>query len=276
MSELQETGGITFDSEGSEAPQPEQQTEAQVKPEESGSDLAPDSPAEGEQSTENGKEALSEGAQKAINKQHFKYREEQRKRLELEERLKALEAKQAPQEVGDVTIPPIPDSWDENFEDKIRQREEAIQRKAAIDARQQASADQEAISQREQQRQELERSQKLNDQFTENAKTLGVSQQSLDVAQQTVIDYGITPELATALISDADGPLMVQHLAANPLELHDLVHASPLTAGMMLAEVKAKAAALKPKSSEAPDPATTLNGKGAPVKERGPKGATFE
>ena len=69
---------------------------------------------------------------------------------------------------------------------------------------------------------------------------------------------------------------MVQHLAANPLELHELVTASPIAAGRMLADVKAKAAALKPKTSDAPDPASALGGRGAPQKGRGPQGATFE
>jgi hypothetical protein len=274
MSEALQDLGVTY-SEEVETPEVEEQV-IEDQPEESGAELAPASPEEGEQNTEDSeKQALSEGAQKAINKQHFKYREEQRKRLELEERLKELESKQevstAPGE-----IPPIPDSWDENYEQKIRQREEAIQRKAAFDAQEQLRADQAAITQREQQRQELERSQKLQEQFSANANKLGVNPESLQKAQEVVVSYGITPDLATALIEDSDGPLMVQHLAANPLELDALIHAPPISAGLKLAEIKAKASALKPKPSSAPTPPTTLKGRGAPEKQRGPEGATFE
>ena len=69
---------------------------------------------------------------------------------------------------------------------------------------------------------------------------------------------------------------MVQHLAANPLELHDIISASPVMAGAMLSEVRSKAQALKPKATSAPDPSPDIRGRGVPDVERGPKGATFE
>ena len=174
-----------------------------------------------------------------------------------------------------MTIPPVPDSWDDDYAEKIRSRDEAIKQSIRFESQQAAQT---AVSDQAQllkQQQEQDRSQKLSEQFTANATKLNVSQTALDAAQKTVIDYGITPGLATELLEDADGPLMVQYLAANPLHLEELVTATPYAAGRLLAVVKANAAALKPKTSAAPDPATPLGGRGAPSKDDGPDGATY-
>jgi hypothetical protein len=244
-----------------------------AEPAETGSELATDSPnSEGEQKQEEDSQEL---AQKAINKQHRKYREEQRRANDLQKRLEDLEAKQKP-DLSVSDIPPIPDSWDENYEGKIKERDEAILRKAKNDALLQQQSEFAEREKQEKQRIELESAQKRNDQFLENAKKLGVDNKSLMDAQKAVIDYGVTPGIADVLLDDPEGALMLQHLAANPLELYDIVNASPELAGFKMAEVKQKAAALRPKPTSAPDPATTLDGRGVPPKERGPQGAIFE
>ena len=265
--------GITIEGEESPA-----EATGNVEPgSNTGAELAAASPEEGEGNTVNG-ESEVDSTQKAINKQHFKFREEQRRANELQAKLDVLEAKNAgsSQELETVTVPPIPDSWDDDYAEKMRVRDEAIGQNARVDSKKVIDETRSAEAQLLKQQQQAESSRKLSEQFTANATKLNVSPEALDAAQQTVISYGITPELATELLQDADGPLMVQHLAANPLDLQELVTASPFTAGRMLAEVKAKAAALKPKTSDAPDPATALGGRGAPAGDHGPDGATFE
>ena len=272
-----QTAGITIEED---APLDENSEDAQLSAEpdsSTGAELAPASPEEGEGNTDNGESEL-DSTQKAINKQHFKFREEQRRANELQAKLDALEAKNAGNSVEPepVTVPPIPDSWDDDYAEKMRLRDEAIMQNTRVDSQKAINEARSAEAQVLKQQQEAKRSQELSDNFSANAAKLNVSQQALDAAQQTVINYGITPELATELLTDADGPLMVQHLASNPLDLHELVTANPIAAGRMLADVKSKAAALKPKTSEAPDPATALSGRGAPAPDRGPDGATFE
>jgi len=262
----------------------QQEAEQETVEEPQEADLAPDSPpSEGEEKAEKQdseelipKSEADQIAQKAINKQHRKYREEQRKREELEKRLKDLE--QQSQTLNNVDIPPIPDSWDENYEDKVKARDAAILQKAKIEASQQLQAEREANEQRAREAEELKQSQQRNDKFLENARKLGVSQEALNEAQDIVISYGVgdMPGLAAALVDDPDGPVMVQYLASNLLELNEIVNADPVLAGIKLANVKVKAAALKPKPTAAPDPATSLDGRGAPEKQRGPKGATYE
>ena len=216
----------------------------------------------------------SEELRKEIARRKFQEREYKRKEKELNERLKDLESKQSPD--FDGVVPSMPDPFDDDFESKVRAREEALQRKAHGDAIAMQQREAEAEAQRKREREEFEQQQKLQADFKKNASDLGVDQQSLADAAQAVINYGVTPDIENAILSDANGPLMLQYLAANPLELSDLIEANPLKAGMLLAEVKSKSLSLKPKPSSAPPPPQALDGRGAPQRERGPKGATFE
>lgn len=241
------------------------------------SELAPDSPDEGEENTKEEEDDNSpEWFQKKINKQTFKQRQAERERDEARKEAEELRRKYESAELKPVDVPPIPDTWDDNYEQKIRQRDEAILQKAKYEATQAQRREQSALSEQQEQRKQYERSQALNDQFVANSKKLGVDTKALSEAQDVILQAGVTPQLAVALLEDADGPLMVQHLAANPMDLYDILDADPLRQGYMLASVKTKASALKRKSSSAPNPATTLNGRAAPPKQRGPSGATFE
>lgn len=212
--------------------------------------------------------------EKVIAEKAFKEREARRRADSLDKRLKELEAKQNPE--FDGVIPPKPDPFDDDYDKKIQAREDALQRKARADLMSIQQKEAEAEAQRKREREEYEKQQKQQADFRRNAAELGVDQEVLSKSAQTVISYGVTPDIEDALMSDKDGPLMLNYLAANPLELADLIEASPLRAGMLLADVKSKSLKLKPKPSSAPPPAQTVEGRGAPKRERGPKGATFE
>ena len=216
----------------------------------------------------------SEDLRKVIAEKAFKEREARRRADDLEKKVRELEAKQNPE--FDGVIPPKPDPFDEDFDQKMTAREDALQRKARADFMAIQQKEAEAEAQRKREREEFEKAQALQAEFRRNAGELGVDQDVLVKSAQTVIDYGVTPDIENAILSDKDGPLMLQYLAANPLELADLIEANPLRAGMLLADVKSKSLKLKPKPSSAPPPAEIIEGRGAPKKERGPKGATFE
>ena len=274
MSELQpDDSGITYDEPVEQEAEQESQEETNEVEE---SDLAPDSPDEGEENTEEEAEDSPEWFQKKINKQTFKQRQAERERDEALRDAEELRTKYERAEPQKVDVPPIPDTWDDNYEQKIRQRDQAILQKAQYDVYEQQRREQSAQSEQQAQRKQYERSQALNDQFVANSKKLGVDNKRLSEAQDVILQAGVTPQLAVALLEDSDGPLMVQHLAANPMDLYDIIDADPLQQGYMLASIKTKSAALKRKPSSAPNPATTLNGRASPPKQRGPKGAKFE
>ena len=219
-----------------------------------------------------------EKAQKAINRQHFKYREEQRKREQLQADLEAANKRinelSAP---APIDIPPLPDSWDENFQEKMRLRDELILKKAQVDNQAEIERQAQALDSQRRQEEQQRRSQILAEQFNKNAEKIGLDTNELYQAQQALVNYGIGPELATLLLEDNDGPLMTTHLAANPLDLSELVNASPIKAGLLLGEIKSKATAAKPKTtSAAPAPPTKVGGASGSKKDYGPQGAVYE
>ena len=280
MSELQEGGiGITYDSDDNDVVEPE--VLADVAEE---SELAPDSPDEGEQNTDqiakvDGVEVEGpDGFKKAIDKQHRKYREEQRARQALEVRLKEFESKQAPA-VESVTVPPLPDSWDEDYEQKMRDRDAAMVRRANADYNFQRDKEQQATAQQKADRESYENQQAQQTKFVDAGKKLGVDSDSLAKAENTLVQAGVRGHLAAEILDDTDGPLIALYLEANPMEMYDLVdihNANPTKGGEFLSGIKAKAASLRKKSSNAPPPADRLDGKAAAKKDRGPSGATYD
>lgn len=278
MSELQnEDSGITFDEPEAQ----EVQTEEAEQPEVNETvELAPTSPVEGEENTKDSEENTPDWFQKKIDKQTFKQRQAERERDELKTRLEELEKKSAPV-LEDVSVPSIPDSWDENYEAKIRERDNAIQQKARYEASEAQRLERQAEAQRQEERKQFERQQELSEALASNSKKLGIDKSDLDRSQEVLVKQisesgRDMTRIVDRLLSDPMGGLMIQHLATNQLDMHDIIYASPEDAGFLLAEVKNKAAQLKPKPSNAPSPATTLSGRATPQKERGPAGATFE
>ena len=81
------------------------------------------------------------------------------------------------------------------------------------------------------------------------------------------------------ILQDTDGPLITKHLAANPQDGYQLASMSPYSVGQFLDGIKTKASALKPRTSNAPEPASKVSGSAVdPNANRFPltKGATFE
>jgi len=221
-----------------------------------------------------------EQAQKAINRQHAKYREEERKRLEVEKRAKELEERLAALEAknSDITVPELPDVWDDDYESKIAQREEALLRKARIDfeksqKQSQLDAQEEAKRQAEQ-----ERLKGLVEKYDKNTVKLGLDVEEINKASNAVASYGISGELADFIMQDDEGPLLVKYLASNPLELDELRNMSPIHAAMKInSTIRAAASTMKPKASNAPDPVEMISGRGAGEKVSPLiKGAKFE
>ena len=99
--------------------------------------------------------------------------------------------------------------------------------------------------------------------YTSKAVELGIKQDELQAAGNTVGGYGLSEDLIMHILGDSDGPLITKHLAANPQDGYQLASMSPYQVGSFLDGIKAKASALKPKTTNAPAPATNLQGNGA-------------
>lgn len=265
--ETLQTDGLTFDESEVETPETLE-----------GSESAPDMSEGSEENTGSGKgqqEAESSDPKRfteRMNKKHFELMEERREKEALAQQLAELKAK-LPQEQRPY-VPEAPDPYDPDYEQKIVQYKEALRQEAIYEAKQEQARQLETVRQ---QQIAQEQQKRVNDAvalYDARAKTLGVSQQELQMAGQLVHAYGVNQDLVMAILEDDKGPMITTYLAKNPEELELIRSMSPVKAAMHLAtNVKPKLSGTK---KSAPTPVETLGGGGSPPRERGPAGMTYE
>lgn len=198
----------------------------------------------------------------AFKKEYAKRKQAERDAEALQKQLEEIKVKstKVPAEIGDM-----PNEYDfdtiEEFEAAKSQFVDNVRARTEYDAQQKLQVEHEQRTQAEAaQKQYAEMSAKVQT-YSETAEKLGISSDELARAGQAVQSYGVSDDIASAILSDSDGPLMTQYLAGNPLEVENLSRMNPIQAGIYLATtVKAAASALKPKSSNAVQPATHLEG----------------
>ena len=213
----------------------------------------------------------------AIGKKTFKLREMEREAEQLRKRLEEIER---PVTQSRPNVPALPDPFavsDEEYKRQIMHREQALISAAAYDMRMQMLQNQQAqIAQEAAQKQQEVLVEKVQS-YAQRAKTLGVKAEELQAAGSIVGQFGIEDSLVQYILEDDHGPLITKYLSQNIGLLDSLRQMHPTRAAVMIAtEIKSKAAALKPKFTNAPDPIRRPQPSGVQVKPKGPKGATFE
>tara|TARA_B110000858_G_scaffold39179_1_gene44491 strand:- start:1061 stop:1891 length:831 start_codon:yes stop_codon:yes gene_type:complete len=276
MSELQPEDNYEYESEEDVTTEPEVE-ETEDSAEEQDTDSAPEAGETPEKEIK-----FDEEQQRvfndAVGKKVFKLREKEREAESLKKQLDELQAKlgerQAPK------VPDLPDPFrlsDEEYRQSQHRRDQALRAAAEYDMQQQAvQQQQQALKQQEWQKQHEEATEKV-DSYSKRATTLGMTQEELQEAGNTVARFGIDEALVNVILDDEDGPLITKYLSKNPLELDNLRYLNPAQAAVRVATlIKQKAASLKPKVNNAPDPLEHPHGAGTAPKPKGPKGATFE
>lgn len=260
MSELQPEGEVapvesTVSTDATEAPN-------------QGSDLAPETDAAPAKVEFN--EQQQEVFNSAIGKKTAQARDFERRAEEAERKLQEAQA-QIPQ-AQRPNVPDIPDRYEFNDDQEyiaaLRKRDDSIREATTFDARQQLATEQ---AEQTKQAQLAEQHKALVDKATtykQNAATLGVTDQQLQVSGAALANAGIGDEVAGYLLKDSEGPLIAEWLSRNPLDMEDVRSMSPMDAAVHInSNIRAKAAALKPKQSNAPAPAEHLSGGGVPDKQ---------
>jgi multidrug efflux pump subunit AcrA (membrane-fusion protein) len=155
--------------------------------------------------------------------------------------------------------------------DYQRQVLEAAKAEAARAAR---SYVDETKTQREQEAQKAQQQELINS-YAERAINSGLDAQKLIEAEQVVAAYQPSQDVADFLLSDPNGPHLMNYLADNQTELESLVTLPPMRAALKLEQLRAKALNAN-KGTKAPDPVEPLSGRGT-VDNESPliKGATF-
>lgn len=224
------------------------------------------------------KVTFTEAQQKVVNdiaaKKAFEAREAKRRAEEAERRIAELEAK-LPQEQA-PSVPDLPDPYDDDYQQRMAERDEALRLKAQYDANQLVKQQQLQQQQQAAQRQEQEELNKSVMDYSERAKTLGISDSELQAAGNLVAQYGINDQITRHILKDENGPIITKYLSQNPQAMDVMNTMPPIEAAIYLeTHLKPEAIKLKPRTTSAPEPVESLHGAGAPV-SRGPKGATFE
>lgn len=225
-------------------------------------------------------EVAKQKANDAFNKQYGE-------KKQLERELEAIRAKNAIFEQAERerqaasvgVIPDMPDPFDDDFEAKVKKRDEALIANANYNASNQNYLQQQQFNQQQAAQAKQAKQQESISAYANKAKELGIKQDELTAAGNTVATYGLSDDLVMHIVNDSDGPLITKHLAANPQDGYTLASMSPYSVSEFLNTIKQKASALKPKTSNAPKPATNLSGNGADPelgKYKYLDGATFE
>lgn len=257
MSEL-ESGEIIDDNDYVEVTE-----ESTAEPEQEASELAPDSEGQHEPNddTEARPDVNQEAVNEVINRKHREMKEAQERAAELEKKLKQYEQtnSQAPQ------VPPEKDyldfDSDSDYKQYLKQREEAISKRAEWEVQQRMQ--QESIQRQqyeEQQRRQAEVAKQVES-YTSKAKELKIDSSELQGYGNTVASYGMSDDLAIAILGDPDGPLITKYLATNPVELQEVVGMSPIQAALHIERsIKPKATQLRPRKSDTPTPPKSVEG----------------
>lgn len=269
----------------SESLEPVENTEPQENANhDNGADLATASDGNHEQTPEVDEEAKKQAAiDKVIGEKTFKAKQAERERDELKQKLDAIEQAKREQEAQQIgNIPPMPtDEFDDNYQRDLQAHIDGVKRQAEWQANQAVYTQQQEQIQQQQQAQQAQELQQKVSSYNESAKKHGIETKELEVAANQLDQYGVNlntaPSLVSSLLADPEGPLIVKHLAANPMDAMQLTAMSPYDQAVFIERnVRSKLDAIKPKTSSAPKPAKDVTGSGvSDDKYQHIKGAKF-
>lgn len=264
---------VSFDYDGSQEAAPEEDDEQQAEPaeqEQEGGD--PDQPADGDIDTAAFNEKQQAIFDEAMKRKTERLYKEKQRAEELERKVQELQSK-IPQDQR-PEVPPVPNMYDPQYEQKLRAREDALRKQVEWDAREQQRTA--ALVQRQQEmeyQQAMVMQERVNT-YAQRAQAAGIKPETLQQAGAFVGSIIQNPEIVSHILEDDAGPSITMYLGRNPQEAEAVAQMSPTKAAIYL-ETKVKPKATNRKSPPPPPP-TTLRGKGAAEEEDGPPGARYE
>ena len=220
-----------------------------------------------------------EAVQKRINEITFDKNEEIRKREKLQEELdklrEDLEKRKASEE--NLEIPDLPDVYDDDFEDKIKAREEIIRKVAEANAKKQYITEQERKVFQENFKREQEKIARQVDTMYSTAKDYGISKDELQEADKKVSGFIRDRSLAKFILDQKESALIVKHLSSSAQELEKISEMDPINASVYIAtKVIPEASKLKPGLTKTPDPVDVPKSKSSSKVDPFLKGVQFE
>ena len=136
-------------------------------------------------------------------------------------------------------------------------------------------ANQEAQIANQRRAQQAKHQEELNQTFEKNITRLGVNDEQVLDAANTLAQFGADADLANFIMTDDDGPLVAMHFANDLQGFEEFMSLPAMQRGRKLNDVVAAASSYRPKPTNTPDPAPSGGGKTAAPSD-GPAGATYE
>ncbi len=159
-------------------------------------------------------------------------------------------------------VPDFPDSLDPNFDAKVEEWKKAQAEAAKYDAEAAQTDARKAEEKKQRQNEQLQNIEKVISTYDKRAKNLGIDPSELTVAGEVMKQAGVNPQLVWHLLNDEKGPALTMHLVKNPIVREEVLSMDPVSAGIYLeTKVKPKLAGSNT-TTNAPDPAESLNGAG--------------
>lgn len=235
-------------------------------------------PPDTKEETPDPKPINQEAVEKRINKLTFEKYEERRKREELEERLRQIEEEAEKQRASqsDIQIPEVPDIYDDDYDTKLKAREEALAKAAAEKAKKDFLKEQQQKEFHAKAQAENSRINKQVDEMYANASKYGISREELDDADRTVSQFLNNQDLAKFILAQKDSALIVKYLASSPIEMEKIRGMDALNASVHIAtKIIPETDKLKPGVTKTPDPIDIPEKSGSP-RDKFLEGVTFE
>ena len=173
-------------------------------------------------------------------------------------------------------IPPMPDTFDDNFDTLLADRDKAIEQRAEFRAtanvqQQQADAQQQTKLYEQQQRQI-----DAGNAFAEKSRKLGYTDEDMGQSILALQNMGLDQGLQQGLVAHDNGPEVIDYLAKNPEALDQMRSMTSMQAGSYIATSIVPKALNVRKTTSAPEPVGFINGGGSPDRPLGPVGAVFK
>jgi hypothetical protein len=220
-----------------------------------------------------------EAANKAFIENKKKVRAAEEAAKEAKAKADELAAKLAKYEEGKrPEVPDMPDQFDDDFEEKVKARDEAIIKANEWDNQQKIAEQAKLDKQQEALKKQTEEREAILDTYNDRLKTFGLDEKEM-VAKENVVDaYIKDPGLVRFLLSHEDGPLTIAYLSENPREMEKIAGMDTANAAVYVSmNILPNAQKMKPEITKAPPPLDIPEGKGAKEGEDPAlEGAVFE
>lgn len=206
---------------------------------------------------------------KQVAKRYEEKNASDKKLAEANKRIEELQSQVPETKAPEIPPAPNPDDFFGDLEGlKAEQVKwaKAVNDRAEYDARQTTIESQRADHSQQQQQETIRAHQEVVKSYADTAETFKIAPEQMAKDEGIVVNAGISPDLANHLLKDPQGPLVVNFLAANILELETVRSKTPMDAAIYIAtQIKPKLAGAV-NSTKTPAPVDLEDGKGAPEK----------